>query len=470
MQAVRERFMPFLKSTMALLFVCLLSIIGCTTTLPNVSTLEQSLISSGIPAIVSPRGQLSQQEAEQTITGLRRQAGSAELLEDHISLMQSLTGNPLTSGNRAVLLVDGPATNEAMLQAISHAKDHINLETFTFSDDEVGRQVADLLVQKQVEGIQVNLIYDSFGSMDTPSAFFQRLKDSGVNVLEFNPINPLKAREKLFVTQRDHRKAMIVDGRIAFTGGVNISSVYSKSPSALVDEDTWRWEGWRDTHVQIEGPAVAQFQKLFLETWTAQNGPALTPRDYFPPLEQKGSELISVIGSTPGEKGRLTYVMYVSAIKKSECFIHITMAYFVPDRQSKNVLADAAQRGVDVKLVLPSSSDSNLTFYAGRSHYEDLLESGVKLYERQASTLHAKTAVIDGVWSTVGSTNFDLWSFMRNNEINAIILGIDFANEMEELFRRDLTESKEITLEDWSRRPIFDRLKEFFARLVSHWL
>jgi cardiolipin synthase len=146
------------------------------------------------------------------------------------------------------------------------------------------------------------------------------------------------------------------------------------------------------------------------------------------------------------------------------------MAYFVPDRQSKNVLADAAQRGVDVKLVLPSSSDSDLTFYAGRSHYEDLLESGVKLYERQASTLHAKTAVIDGVWSTVGSTNFDLWSFMRNNEINAIILGIDFANEMEELFRRDLTESKEITLEDWSRRPIFDRLKEFFARLVSHWL
>jgi len=142
----------------------------------------------------------------------------------------------------------------------------------------------------------------------------------------------------------------------------------------------------------------------------------------------------------------------------------------VPDRQSKNVLRDAAQRGVDVKLVLPSSSDSNLTFYAGRSHYEDLLESGVKVYERQASLLHAKTAVIDGVWSTVGSTNFDLWSFMRNNEINAIILGVDFANELEELFKKDLAVAKEITPEDWSQRPIFDRLKEFFARLISHWL
>ena len=128
------------------------------------------------------------------------------------------------------------------------------------------------------------------------------------------------------------------------------------------------------------------------------------------------------------------------------------------------------KRGVDVKLVLPSSSDSNLTFHAGRSHYEDLLESGVKVYERQVSLLHAKTAVIDGVWSTVGSTNFDLWSFMRNNEINAIILGVDFANEMEELFKKDLAVAKEITPEDWSQRPILDRMKEFFARLISHWL
>jgi cardiolipin synthase len=291
-----------------------------------------------------------------------------------------------------------------------------------------------------------------------------------VNVLEFNPVNPLKAKRRMFLTQRDHRKTMIVDGKVAFTGGVNISSVYSKSPSALANEDTWRWEGWRDTHVQIEGPAVAQIQNLFLETWSDQKGPPLSPKDYFPPLERKGSELIKIIGSTPGEMGRLTYVMYVSAVRKSQDFIHMTMAYFVPDRQSKNALADAARRGVDVKLVLPSSSDSNLTFYAGRSHYEDLLESGVKIYERQSALLHAKTAVIDGVWSTVGSTNFDLWSFVRNNEINALILGVDFAKEMEELFKKDLAESKEITQEEWSRRPIRNRLKEFFARLISHWL
>ena len=462
--------MPFLKGTVTLLSLCLLSMVGCTTTLPDVSILEQSLISSGIPTVVGPRGQLSQREAKQTIAKVREKAGSAALLEEHISLMQSLSGHPLTSGNKAELLVDGPATNEAIFKAISQAKDHVNLETFIFADDEVGRQVANLLLQKQTEGIQVNLIYDSIGSMSTPAAFFQRLKDGGVSVLEFNPVNPLKAKKKVLITQRDHRKTMIVDGRIAFTGGVNISSVYSKSPSSSADEDTWRWEGWRDTHVQIEGPAVAQLQKLFFETWSDQKGPALAPKDYFPPLDRKGSELVKIIGSTPGEMSRLTYVMYVSAIKKSQDFVHMTMAYFVPDRQSKNVLREAARRGVDVKLVLPSTSDSNLTFYAGRSHYGDLLESGVKVYERQSSILHAKTAVIDGVWSTVGSTNFELWSFMRNNEINAIILGADFANEMEELFNKDLAESKKITPEYWSRRPIFDRMKEFFARIVSHWL
>ncbi|RPI35427.1 MAG: cardiolipin synthase B, partial [Nitrospiraceae bacterium] len=223
--------MPFLKGTVTLLSLCLLSIVGCTTTLPDVSILEQNLISSGIPTVVGPRGQLSQREAKQTIARVRKKAGSAELLEEHISLMQSLSGHPLTSGNKAELLVDGPDTNEAMFKAISQAKDHINLETFIFADDEVGRQFADLLLQKQAEGIQANLIYDSIGSMSTPSSFFQRLKDGGVNVLEFNPVNPLKAKKKLFAMQRDHRKTMIVDGKIAFTGGVNISSVYSKSPS-----------------------------------------------------------------------------------------------------------------------------------------------------------------------------------------------------------------------------------------------
>ena len=170
-----------------------------------------------------------------------------------------------------------------MFKAISQANDHINLETYIFADDEVGRQVADLLLQKQAEGIQVNLIYDSIGSMGTPFAFFQRLRDGGVNVLEFNPVNPLKAKKKMFVTQRDHRKTMVVDGKVAFTGGMNISSAYSKNPSALASEDTWRWEGWRDTHVQIEGPAVAQIQNLFLETWSDQKGPP-SPQGLFPAL------------------------------------------------------------------------------------------------------------------------------------------------------------------------------------------
>jgi cardiolipin synthase len=263
---------------------------------------------------------------------------------------------------------------------------------------------------------------------------------------------------------------VVVDGKIAFTGGVNISSVYSKSPSQAGQSVVNMAGGWRDTHVQIEGPAVALFQQFFLDTWQAQRGPPISPRDYFPTTEAKGKDLVAVIGSTPGEENRLTYVMYVSAVTDAQRSIHLTHAYFVPDSQLIDALTDAGKRGVDVKMVLPGASDSNLAFYAGRSHYEALLESGVKLYERGDRMLHAKTAVIDDVWSTVGSTNLDLWSFLRNNEMNAIILGIDFANEMENLFKEDLLASKEITSQEWSKRPIWARLKELFARLLSHWL
>ena len=464
--------MSALKAVPLFWFLCGLCLVGCATTLPHVpSLMEESASAPKTPEVVGSRGTLPPQVTQRMFSRLERQAGPTDVLQANTSLMESLSGHPLTAGNRATLLVDGPVTYAAMSKAIEEAKDHINLETFIFDDDEVGRRFVDLFLQKQAEGVQVNLIYDSAGCMNTPAAFFKRLRDGGVNVLEFNPINPLKAKEKLLTTQRDHRKVVIVDGKVAFTGGVNISSVYSKSPSGIggVAEGKPE-EGWRDTHVQIEGPAVAQFQKLFFNTWRDQKGPEPAVRDYFPALERKGRELITAIGSTPGETNRLTYVMYVSAIMHAQRSIHLTQAYFVPDEQTVDALIDAGKRGVDVKMILPGSSDSNLVLHAGRSHYKSLLKSGVNLYERQDRVLHAKTAVIDGVWSTVGSTNLDLWSFMRNNELNAIILGADFANEMEALFSRDLAESKEITKESWSQRPFLDWLKERLARLISHWL
>jgi cardiolipin synthase A/B len=442
---------------------------GCTPSLPNVRALTAEATTS-TPQIVGPHGTLSTRQSAALLSRAQHAATPGDPLQRNIALMESLSGHPLTSGNSATLLVDGPATYAAMIKAIETAKDHVNFETFIMSDDEIGRQFADLLIRKQQQGAQVNLIYDAVGSMNTPAAFFQRLRDNGINVLEFNPINPLTARKELRVTQRDHRKVVIVDGKVAFAGGVNISDVYSSSSSSLSGSRGESGEGWRDTHIQIEGPAVAQVQKLFLETWVHQKAPPLPERQYFPHLEAKGKSLVEVIGSYPGEKHRLTYVMYVSAIDGAQRSIHLTTPYFVPDHQLKEALTDAATRGVDVKIVVPSLSDSSLALNAGRSHYEDLLESGVKVYERQERMLHAKTAIVDGVWSTIGSTNMDLWSFLRNNEINVIVLGTRFADQLEQLFNAELAESNEILIEEWEHRPLLNRLKEIFARLLSHWL
>ena len=244
--------------------------------------------------------------------------------------MESITGSPLVAGNRVTLLIDGPATYAAMFRAIENAKDHVNFETYIFDDDEVGRRFSDLLLKKQAEGVQVNLVYDSLGCLNTPGAFFKRLRDGGVQTLEFSPINPLRVYEAWDFTRRDHRKILIVDGSIAFTGGVNISRVYSSGLSGELHGGNTQ-ESWRDTHVQIEGPAVAEFQKLFLDTWAREKGPELAKRDYFPALKREGSDLVRVIGSTPGQKNRMTYIMYVSAIIFAQNSIHMTNPYFVPD-------------------------------------------------------------------------------------------------------------------------------------------
>jgi cardiolipin synthase A/B len=307
------------------------------------------------------------------------------------------------------------------------------------------------------------------GSSNTSPDFFKRLQDGGIQTLEFNPMNPFAMeRERLFL-HRDHRKILIVDGKIAFTGGVNISGVYSKTLSGGHGDQN-EPESWRDTHVRIEGPAVAEVQKLFLDTWAREKGPELSERQYFPALEKKGNDLVQVIGSTPGQPNRITYMMYLSAITFSEKYVHLTNPYFVPDRETVKALIDAVKRGVDVKLILPGSSDEGLVFYAGRSYYSHLLRSGVRLYERGGTMLHAKTAVIDGVWSTVGSTNLDLWSFLRNDEVNAVFLSSEVAAGMETMFENDLSDSKELQLEQWENRSLANRLKEWVTRLIAHWL
>jgi len=313
----------------------------------------------------------------------------------------------------------------------------------------------------------VNLLYDSAGSYSTPASFFQRLRDGGIQVVEFNPVNPLKARGKWRLAKSDHRKILIVDGKVAFTGGVNISQVYSSGLSGRGEHDKTQIP-WRDTDVQIEGPAVAEFQKLFLDTWQRQNGAKLSERNYFPDFKEEGNTLVGVVGSSPGESNRITFILYVSAITFAENSLHMTNAYFVPESQILKALTDAAKRGVDVKIILPGTTDRSLASYAGQYHFSDLLKSGVKLYKRRNVLLHAKTLVIDGVWSTVGSSNMEWWSFSSNDEVNAVILNREFAMEMEKMFARDLAESDQIRWEDWKKRPLLSRIRERLAHLFSH--
>ncbi|MBF8258750.1 MAG: phospholipase D/Transphosphatidylase [Actinobacteria bacterium] len=441
---------------------------GCAT-LPKVSDVIDNASIQETPQILSARGLLSPEKSKALMERLKRSVAPTDMLQRYSAVIESVSGSPLTSGNKVTLLIDGPATYAAMFKAMENARDHINLETFIIEDDETGRRFSDLLLKKQAEGVQVNLIYDSRGGFRTPAPFFQRLRDGGIQVLAFNPVNPLKARKSWNLAHPDHRKILIVDGKVVFTGGINISEVYSGRISGGKPGEKSPIP-WRDTDVQVEGPVVAEFQKLFLETWQLQKGPKLAARNYFPDLKAAGNALVRAVGSSPGETNRLTFVLYVSAITFSEKSLHLTNAYFVPDAETVKALRDAAGRGVDVKLVLPGNTDTSLTLSAGRYYYSELLKSGVKLFERRDVLLHAKTAVIDNVWSTVGSTNMDFWSFSSNDEVNAVILSKEFASDMERMFAGDLAASHEIRLEEWKKRPWFNRIKEWFAHQFERWL
>lgn len=442
-------------------------------TLPDVEPALAASSPANSPTIVTSRGQLSQKQAQAIIKRLDGQA-PGDMLARHIAVEEEISGKPLVAGNKTILHVDGPSTYAAMFEAMRNARDHINFETYIFEADEVGNKFAELLLQKQAQGVQVNLIYDSIGSLGTPKEFFQRMRDAGINVLEFNPVNPLKVKREYQLNRRDHRKILIVDGTTAFTGGINVSDVYSKSSSrwrgsSAVGTDRAK-EAWRDTQIQIEGPAAAEFQRLFLGTWERQKGPALAQRNYFPAVAPRGDQIVRVIGSTPEEPDYEIYLTFLSAIAHADHSAYLTFAYFVPDKQLVEALKSAAKRGIDVKLILPGFTDSGPVFYAARSHYSDLLNAGVQIYERRDALLHAKTAVIDGVWSTVGSANLDLRSFLHNDEVNAIVLGRDFAMNMTVMFNKDLAAASRIEPQAWEKRPMVERFKEWSSRLLQYWL
>jgi cardiolipin synthase A/B len=439
---------------------CLLIAAGCAT-LPNSEFLKERHAAQAA-RFESALGEVSAKRSAAIVGEIKRKSGDLDILDKQIALEQEIVGSPLVMGNKVTLLQDGPATYQAMFAAIGKATNHINVESYIIDDDEVGQRFADLLIERQAQGVQVNLIYDSLGAFATPKPFFDRLRQAGVQVLEFNPA----VTQPWTLNNRDHRKLLVVDGRTAFLGGINISSVYSSGSSGKRDEGPGDPAiGWRDTDVQIEGPVVAEFQKLFLHTWDKQRGKPLAQKDYFPVVAPQGKEIVRAIGSTPDDPYSLIYLTLISAITNAEKQVYITTAYFVPDPQLLKALLEAAGRGVDVRLVLPSHSDSTSAFYAGRSHYSKLLGGGVKIYERRGALLHVKTAIVDGVWSCVGSSNLDWRSALDNDEVNAVILGREFAQQMEAAYAGDIAASDVIDPESWKRRSLLQRLKEWTARL-----
>jgi cardiolipin synthase A/B len=460
-------------SRLAFLLLVLLAAAGCSS-LPR---LEDHMIYAGTDEnqgarFVSATRVLSDEQSKAIVERLKRQAGDTDILGRHVAISESISGSPMVTGNRAVLLEDGPATYAAMLAALRNATRSINFSTYIFEQDDVGKQFAALLVEKRRQGVEVNLIYDSVGALKTPKEFFDGMARAGVRVVEFNPVNPLSAVRGWQLNKRNHRKLLVVDGSVAFVGGINISGVYSSSyfsTGSRAPKSARDAGGWRDTHLQIEGPVVAEFQKIFVDTWKKQKGEP-PPGSDLPALSPRGGHIVRAIASSPDAKRNEFYLTMLSAVTFAERNIYITNAYFAPDPQFLDALRAAARRGVDVKMILSSVTDSWLVFHAGRSHYTDLLAAGVKIYERRGPLLHAKTSTIDGVWSSVGTSNLDWRSFLHNDEVDATILGREFALQMEAMFARDLAQSDAITAELWARRPFNYRLKEQAARMWEYLL
>ena len=452
--------------------ICLMSwgLLGACASLPNVTAMSDKLDPAAVPSVKGVNGTLSDGRAKALLA--KRWAKGTLDQQAQAALEEAATGVPLIAGNKCTLLFDGPQTMTEMLKAINGARNNINLETYIFDQDEMGLKFADALIEKQQQGVTVNIMYDSVGTIGVPAEFFARMRKAGIHMVEFNPVNPAKLNgDSWKLNNRDHRKVLIVDGKTAFTGGINISATYAKSSlfrSAAKPTDKSQ-VGWRDTHIKVEGPAVQAFQWLFVRQWAGQDKDDLAEADYFPTPVIAGDKVVRVLGSDPGGQFEI-YKAYNLAIQEAKKSIHLTSAYFVPDQQTIDALIAAAKRGVDVKIVLPGVSDSGLVFYAGHALYDQLLENGVKIYQLKLAVLHAKTAVIDSTWSTVGSTNIDTRSFLHNSELNVVVMGDAFGTEMEKAFQEDLRDSNVITLEAWRHRPWAHRMKEWAARFMDYWL
>jgi cardiolipin synthase len=415
------------------------------------------------------RGALSRRATAALLTRLSAQAPDAGALERHLAIEQTVSGSPLYTGNHVTVLRDGPDTFAAMFAAMHAARRYVYLEYYILEDVSFrGEQLSGLLIALRRQGLQINVIYDGIGSLSTPRELFERLRAAGIQVRPFNPIH----RSPFSINDRDHRKILIADGQTAIIGGVNLSVDYESggsgggsAPDAGQPATALPHEPWHDVDLQIDGPAVHQLKQLFEGHWLAQGGVAAELMPESDALETRGDEVVRIIGSEGGRLSPRYYATLISAIRSATSHIWVTAAYFVPTHQEKRALERAARAGIDVRLLLPSHSDSAAALAAQQSHYSDLLEVGVKIYERADGILHSKTVVVDGVWSIVGSSNFDHRSVLFNDEVDAVVISAVTGAQLEQYFQHDLQHAAVVDLATWKKRPLSRQLREHFWRL-----
>jgi cardiolipin synthase A/B len=359
----------------------------------------------------------------------------------------------MLEGNDARILENGDAIFPAMTKEIREAKTSVNLETYIFQADDAGRQFADAMIAAARRGVPVRLLVDAWGGDLDELA--KSMKDAGVQVRKYRPLRIFSIYK---LGRRTHRKILIVDGRIAYTGGLGIDK---------------RWLGnarntseWRDTQVRVEGPSVAQMQSIFSEDWTFTTGEILGGDEFYPAIPRAGAVRAQAIKASRGDSMSLSKMLYYVAIQSANQSIHIANAYFLPDRQVRDALIEAEKRGVDVQVMVPGSHiDLPLIRSASWRHYGELLKGGVRIFEYTPTMMHNKTMVIDGIYATIGSINFDARSMKANAEEAFAFFDRDFARQMEEMFQRDKKRCKEITWQQWDHRGLHRRIAETFSWL-----
>jgi cardiolipin synthase len=368
-----------------------------------------------------------------------------------------MLGPPLVTGNRVQTLLNGDQIFPAMLKAIREAQKSITFETYIYWKGEMGNEFTQALAERAQAGVKVHLLYDAVGSQKIDKSIFKEMKAAGIEVEIYNPVRWHSIAK---MNNRTHRKILVVDGRIGFTGGVGIADQWSGSA-----QDP---KHWRDTHFRIEGPAVAQMQAAFMENWIEVTGNVLHSAAYFPEIPRTGNYLAQFFISSPGGGGDRMQLMYAMSIAAAAKAIQLSAAYFVPDDNEVRMLADAAKRGVKVQIIVPGKeTDSPTVRRASRSTWGELLRAGVEIYEYQPTFFHCKVMVVDGVWVSVGSTNFDTRSFSTNDEANLNVYDREFAAAQVRVFDADLKRSRRISLQEWEKRSVTEKLWEHTMGLLS---